>query len=255
MNLNRIERARRVRRSRESRPFKVFYDQFHAHFQAEEELAGSAVSPTTKWLLQRAFVISTVTATEVYFRDMLDAVFRMCKPKAFLPKLRDIHKAKYDIDDLVSIYVNHVHPCELILDGLSFQRVDTIEHVFSALLGRPFWKSVAPLQVRLKDKPSNVLEIKPEAVTKYGRLLQLRHELIHNPDAHKRELSAEELDWLYETPALILACDILITSFLSTNIDPDLKKTRNAQPAAPPNGAPVEPLGNSGVGGGSPSVS
>jgi hypothetical protein len=255
MDLNRIERARRVRRSRESRPFKAFYEQFQAHFQSEDELSASTVSSGTKWLLQRAFVISVVTATEVYFRDMLDAIFRMCKSEVFLPKLRDLHKAKYDIDDLVSIYVHRVHPCELILDGLSFQRVDTVERVFSALLGKPFWKSVAPVQVRVKDEPSKVLEIKPEAVSKYGQLLQLRHQLIHNPDAHKRELSAEELDWLYETPALILACDLLLTSYISENIDPELKKEPNPQQCAAPNGGPATQLGNSGVTEGPPSMS
>lgn len=255
MDINRIERARRVRQSRESRPFKAFYQQFEAHFRSEEELAASTVSSETKWLLQRSFVISLVTATEVYFRDMLDAIFRMCKPDVFLPKLRDLHKAKYDIDDLVSIYVKRVHPCELILDGLSFQRVDTVERVFSALLGKPFWKSVAPVQARVKDEPSKVVEIKPEAVSKYGHLLQLRHELIHNPDAHKRELSAEELDWLYETPALILACDLLLSSYISENVDPELRREQNAQRNAPPNGGPTESSGNSGVTGGPPSVS
>lgn len=233
MDLNRIERARRVRRSRESRPFRTFYDQFRAYLEAEEELARSGTSSATKWLLQRGFVISTVTATEVYFRDMLDAVFRTCKPEAFLPKLCEIHKAKYDIDDLIAIYVHRLHPCELILDGISFQRVDTIGRVFSTILGTPFWKSIAPVQVRVKDQPSNVLEIKPDAVTKYGQLLQLRHELVHNPEISKKELNEEELDCLYETPVLILACDLVIMSFLSKNVDPELELSRSPQAAAP----------------------
>jgi hypothetical protein len=225
MNLNRLLRTRQLLEGREGRPFNTFYKLWAAHFEAEEELSKSSVSAFTKWLFQRAFVISSVTATEVYFREMLDTIFRTCKPETFESKLKELHKTKYDIDELVVIYQKRVHPCELVVEGLSFQRIGTIEDVFSKLLEKPFWKSVVPIQLRQKDEPEKILHVTEESVKKFEKLLHLRHELIHHPDPKKTELSEDELDCLYEIPFLILACNIQITSHIAKNLDPELKKT------------------------------
>ncbi|MBB97750.1 MAG: hypothetical protein CML68_24520 [Rhodobacteraceae bacterium] len=90
-------------------------------------------------LLERSVVITFVTHVEVYFRDMLDAIFRQCSPNFFVPKLKHIHNIKYDIEDLIEIYKRQIHPLELVSSEVSFQNTDKIEKVFSKFLGKSVW--------------------------------------------------------------------------------------------------------------------
>ncbi|MDD9723821.1 hypothetical protein PVW51_24295, partial [Sulfitobacter sp. PR48] len=48
--------------------------------------------------------------------------------------LKHIHQNKYDINELVDMHVNMIHPCELVTNGLSFQNIESIERVFSKFL-------------------------------------------------------------------------------------------------------------------------
>ena len=50
----------------------------------------SKFAPKLRWLLEKQSVITMITASEVYFRDMLDGIFRVCKPEAFRPVLKEI---------------------------------------------------------------------------------------------------------------------------------------------------------------------
>ena len=79
----------------------------------------SKFSPKLRWLLEKQSVITMITASEVYFRDMLDGIFRVCKPEAFRPVLKEIYKSKHDIDDLLDFHVRRVHPLELIVDSFN----------------------------------------------------------------------------------------------------------------------------------------
>ena len=52
--------------------------------------------------------------------------------------LKHIHQNKYDINELVDMHVNMIHPCELVTNGLSFQNIESIERVFSKFLKKGF---------------------------------------------------------------------------------------------------------------------
>ena len=61
---------------------------------------------------------------------MLDAIFRQCDPAFFIPKLKDIHNYKYNIEDLIDIYKRQIHPLELVSSDASFQSIEKIDKVF-----------------------------------------------------------------------------------------------------------------------------
>lgn len=223
VDIDRIVKYRQNRKSPSGAPLRAFYAQFDPWINGANEVKQLSVSPSTKWLIERSLVISGVTAIEVYFRDMLDVIFRTCRADIFAPKLRELHKEKYDIDEVVEIYQKQINPCELVLAGLSFQRMDTIEKVFSTLINKPFWKSIVPVQIRLADDHTKQFEVTDRHIKSLRSLLGLRHELVHDPDKHKHRLTEEEISWLYDAGLLMFACDIVLSQFIEANIDPELK--------------------------------
>lgn len=223
MDIDSIAKYRQNRKSPSGAPLRAFYAQFDPWINGANEVKQLSVSQSTKWLIERSLVISGVTAIEVYFRDMLDVIFRSCRADVFSPKLRELHKEKYDIDEIVEIYQKQINPCELVLAGLSFQRMDTIEKMFSTLINKPFWKSAVPVQIRLKDDHTKQFEVTDRHVKSLRSLLALRHELVHDPDKHKHKLTEEEISWLYDAGLLMFACDIVLNQFIAANIDLELK--------------------------------
>jgi len=101
MNPQQILQARANRSSRLARPFENFYQSFTQCLSAGDALLKGGLAPDFVPLLERSVVISGVTAIEVYFRDILDLMFKYCAPDFFAPNLKAIHPEKYDIDDLL----------------------------------------------------------------------------------------------------------------------------------------------------------
>ncbi len=206
MDIERILQTRANRKSRTGRPFHVFYSTFSQCLDAGRCLI---VDPTSKHanLLERAVVITMVSAIEVYYKDVLDGIFRVCSPSFFEPHLKRIHATKYDIAELLEFYRNRVHPLELIAANQSFQNVDTIDAVFSKFLGGGIWSTVIGMQVRVKDSPETEGTFEPSLLTELKRLFALRHELVHDP-SRRATFSQETLDMISSAAFLLFGTDI-----------------------------------------------
>jgi hypothetical protein len=100
------------RASRLARPFENFFQSVSPCIDAADLVLAGSIDARFTPLLERSVVISTVTAIEVYYRDMLDSIFRICKPSFFVPRLRQLHSEKYDITDVIEIYKLGIHPLE-----------------------------------------------------------------------------------------------------------------------------------------------
>lgn len=83
MDINKIKSNRLASESRDSRPSNTFRDLFNSTDSALKEVAKLGASETTKETLLKNHLVNLVTAVEVYYRDMLDLVFRLCKPDSF----------------------------------------------------------------------------------------------------------------------------------------------------------------------------
>jgi hypothetical protein len=186
MDIERILRSRQVKGSRAARPYENFF-KLYSEIQIIEAIVTDPAKKadlleSTKWILEKHSVIILVTAFDVYFRDMLDAIFRLCKPQSFEPFLKEFHKAKYDIEELITIYKKQTHPCELVVDGCNFQNLNCISSVFSKLLGKSLWETAFSFRFRVKDKPETEASLDETNLHALQRTIALRHELIHNPD-------------------------------------------------------------------------
>jgi len=205
------------------RPYLTFH-RLYQEVVALSNFNDNGTASPTRWAIEKQSVITIVTAVEVYFRDMLDCIFRLCKPVAFRPYLKQIHPLKYDIDDLIEFHVSRVHPLELIADNCNFQNPDEIAKVFKALIGRPFWDAVLDLHFRLVEQPSLEVKLDQEYFKSLQRTLKLRHEIIHSPDMDRCELSDSERCDIHSIGLLICGCDILLTDFISKNLDEEIKQ-------------------------------
>lgn len=163
------------------RPFTTFFDEFSQCEQAAQAIVHGSVDEKFLILLERSSVISLVSAIECYYRDVLDGMFRLCKAEFVLPKIKQIHQAKYDALDIIDFFENEVQPYELIVLAQSFQNTESIERVFSKFVETGFWKSILNLQVRERDDPENVVTWTHKDMDGLKATFDLRHELVHNP--------------------------------------------------------------------------
>ncbi len=236
MDIAKITKNTKARKSREAKPIRAFLDLLNSTNSALEEVSDLGASDTTKETLLKGHIINTVTAVEVYYRDMLDSVFRLCNPSSFNEKLNKLHDKNYKIDDLIELYVNRVHPLELVASSLSFQNIQSIDKVFSTLIGKPFFKQAKKLKWRLAKKPESEFEITHEDINTLQEIFEERHQLIHNPSKHfelSEEIIMGKINSIF---CVIMASDLVLTQFINENIDPELssnKKIQRTQKDAP----------------------
>jgi hypothetical protein len=226
MNYKQIFQARENRKTRLARPFKNFFEMFDQCTKAGESILKDGATYEFTHLLERSVVISTVTAIEVYYRDMFDYIFRYCSPAFFEPKLKLLHSEKYDIQDLLSVYQNKIHPLELVTAAQSFQNVDRIEKVFSKFLDKGLWASVMSLQVRPTDNPDNVAKWNNDDFSGLKAIFELRHELVHDP-ARRLFLTEDVVVKLWQSAHMVFGSDFVLCEMLKENMDPTILDEKN----------------------------
>ena len=219
--------ARANRRSRAGKPFTTFFEAIKQATGAADAIVSGAFAPEFTPLMERAVVICTVTAVEVYFRDMLDAFFRFCSPDFFRPKLKFLHPDKYEIDDLLAVYEHRIHPLELVSWGQSFQNIQRIDRVFSKLLGSSFWTEVLSMQVRVAEKPETQTSFDHSGLEALQRVFNLRHELVHDP-AKSCFLTAEIRDDIWSCAFMVFGADIVLMRLLQEHADPSVSSDVDA---------------------------
>jgi hypothetical protein len=223
LNIDQVVTNREIRALRHSHPYRNLREAVDQCKAAGRDLLKTVKADTYPKLLERSVVITFVTHVEVYFRDMLDAIFRQCDPNFFIPKLKDIHNFKYNIEDLIEIYKKQIHPLELVSSDASFQNVEKIDKVFSKFVGKSVWAEAIGLKVRIKDNPDTVVSFEPEYLRALERVFSLRHELVHNPRKNF-SLTAEILTDIDNADGLLFAVDIVLCKVLADHIDPELIK-------------------------------
>ena len=218
MDLNKALKAQENRKTRNSRPFNNFYEMFTQCYQALEAISSGSCPKELIPLLERSIVITTITAIEVYYRDMLVIIFEKCSPQFYEQKLKQLHPEKYSINDLVEIYQQGMDPLELLSSSQSFQSMEKIEKVFSIFLekGKGFWDSVMNLQFRIKDKPETETAYNDKEYESMKAMFELRHELVHDP-ARISIMDQKVANNLWNTGGMILGSDIILTNLIEEN--------------------------------------
>jgi hypothetical protein len=224
MDIERIVKSRQLKATRAARPYDNFRKLYIDLTEVAPEVQNADLSEHTKGILEKHSVITLVTAVEVYFRDMLDSIFRLCKPETFEGFLREFHKVKYDIEELIAIYKKNTHPLELVVDGCNFKNSDVVNSVFNKLLGKPLWETVFSYKFRVKDTPEKEYQADKSHLLALKRSTALRHELIHNPDLTAVRLTEMQRSDLHSASFLVLCCDFVLSKFVSDNLDDEFRE-------------------------------
>jgi RiboL-PSP-HEPN len=228
MDIRQVLQARANRRTRIERPFANFHEMVEQCIAAGELVLSGSIDSKVVTLLERSAVISTVTAIEVYYRDILDFIFRYCSPKFFEPHLKQLYPEKFDISDLLEVYRHQVHPLELVSAYQSFQNIDRIDKVFSRFLNKGgLWDNVLQLRVRVKDSPSTESSFTRDDLLALKRLFDLRHELVHDP-ARSAFFTEQTIADLWSATSMIFGSDIVLTQVIQANRDPELASKTDA---------------------------
>lgn len=221
MDIKQILQARANRKTRIERPFKNFYELVQQCTEVGELIVSGSMDPRVTTLIERSAVISTVTAIEVYYRDILDFIFRYCKPVFFEPHLKQLFPEKFDISDMLDVYRHQVHPLELVSAAQSFQNVERIDKTFSRFLKGGLWDTVLQLQVRLKDDAASESSFDRSELVAMRRVFDLRHELVHDP-ARRSFFTEKTLEDLWAATHMVFGSDVVLTQAIQANRDPAL---------------------------------
>jgi hypothetical protein len=149
----------------------------------------------------------------------MDSVFRLCKPSSFKGKLKKLHNRSYDINDLIEMHVNQIHPLELVANSLNFQNIQSIDNNFSILIGKPFFNQTKKLKWRFKDKPETESEISHANILALQEIFEARHQLIHNPERNFSKTIEDIEDKIDSALGLIMASDLVLIQFINENVD------------------------------------
>lgn len=222
MNIKQVLQARANRKTRLDRPFATFFENFQQCIVAAELILSGSLDPRIVALVERSAVISSVTAIEVYYRDILDFIFRYCSPDFFEPHLKLLYPEKLDIAELLEAYRHNVHPLEIVSSAQSFQNTDRIDKVFSKFIGnKGLWSSVLQLQVRIKDDPLTEGGFAHDELVALKGIFVLRHELVHDP-ARRAYFSSQILEDMWSAAHFIFGSDIVLSQAIQANRDPAL---------------------------------
>lgn len=212
MELTEILKVRKNRNTRDARPFKNYAASHNKLFTCLKKIVQER--DEIKEILINSIIIGEVTSIEVYCKDILDAFFKICNPDFYKKTLKDIHKNKYDIDDLIFMHEKSIHPLELISFNQSFQNLSMIDSYFSKVLKIKVIEEIKALKVR-KDEKSDIITFDDAEIFEQTDLLfKTRHELVHNP-ANGMNIKIEDVEkMLFHSMIFIFGLDlILITNF------------------------------------------
>lgn len=223
MRIQEIKQYRSNRAERGAEPIKNFCNIGIECSTASNQLLENNYQSEFSHLIERSIVISFISAVEVYYKDIVDTIFKLCNPEFIKEPLKHIHQNKYDINDLIDLHVNMIHPCELVTNGLSFQNTESIERVFSKFLKKGFWSSLNGMKFRFKDTPKKIATYEDKYLQSLKYLFNLRHELIH--DAAKRKFIDSDLIKHIDNASLcVIFSNIILLKMINENLDPELKR-------------------------------
>jgi hypothetical protein len=166
------------------------------------------------------FVISDITAFEVYFKDIFLAIFQFHKdPKELILRCNDPKKIitrSLDLEDLVRVSFDHYSIPEIILQNLSFQRLDHIKEIFTKITGKNFCSALK--NRKFHQGMESEFELPGDCFPKIQEYLDMRNSIVHdwNPKPHLNVDRILDLHW--NMLAFVTAADeYLEWEFLSEN--------------------------------------
>ncbi len=216
---SKIQKSRQNMKYRQDRPYHNFrLKTSKSEKFLKKTLATFGDSATVREALSQ-FVISDISAFEVYFKDVFCEVFEFLKEDTEL--IQRCAKAKlvdrtFTLDDLIIITNDKIKISEIILGCQNFQNLDNINKVFSVIVDEKifdllnnnnFYRGEPKFPEKLKKYS---MSIRSDWYPLMQEYLELRHTLIHDYTPRKK-MNVERIFELHgNLEWFILAMDICI---------------------------------------------
>jgi len=171
------------------------------------------------------FVISDITAFEVYFMDLFQAtyLFSTCQ-KEFLDKCEKLVDKKFDFQELKTIIFGGYELSDLVMEHQNFQNLKSIDKVFSVLIKENFLDSLSERDfIITEEDKTDPFRLDKNWYSNLEYYLKLRHDLIHDFDPKLRISQEEILELHLNLIDVILAVD---TVFADEIFKPIVEKSK-----------------------------
>jgi len=166
------------------------------------------------------FVISDITAFEVYFRDIFLAMFSFCKNDTeLLSRCTKLVDKNFNIEDLVIIEKDGIGIPLIIVGLLNFQNLKTIDKVFSTITQQKIFELLDSNKF-YQGKPEDyeVYPLDKDWYSKLEEYLDLRHNLTHDFNPRLKIDSKRVIELHENLMAFIIAMDICLEwNFIQEN--------------------------------------
>jgi len=217
---DRIKQLRNSKENRTVRPYNNFMEKINRSEKLFEiiEKKISYEDCINEALYQ--YVISDITAFEVYFKDIFLAVFKLCKDyEGNLKKCNKLVEKRFDLEDFVVISSRGILLEEIILASQNFQNISDIEKTFSTLTGKSFIGNLKGRTFTSGGLEAIMFQLDEDFYTKLIEYLDLRHSLVHDFDPMLR-LKKEKIEELHDNLLLfIVASDVYLhRDFIEPNL-------------------------------------
>jgi hypothetical protein len=230
MDFEKLKKYIELEQSRDSRPMHAYTDLFMSLLLTIKDLEKAELEESSKELTYSLMVPHIVTAMEVYFRDSLSAIFRLCKYESFSGKLNNLLKKKYSVDEIIELESEGLHFLQVIPSEMSFQSIQSIGGNYDNFFTSGFINEIQKNQFRYEHLPESIMSVTSETLASVAELFSTRHEIIHNPNSTYLSVKHEVLNSFTEASLKFVFCaNMVIEDFIMNNAKKKLNKTEQVE--------------------------
>lgn len=219
MDYDKIKKFVDSQRSRDAHPIKAFSRSMINTTTLAAEIEDTEFTDKSRSLVLHLIVPHLVTIMECYFRDSLDAIFRLCKYESYVINLNKLIKKKYSVQDIIELEAEGLHFLQIIPRELSFQSLEQIISVYDNFVDTDFSSEIQKHQYRMKDYPDYIMEVTDDTLKGLSEMFFLRHEIIHNPNVKELNETTPDIGCYIDIVwGFIFCANQVIEKFIGDNL-------------------------------------
>jgi len=232
---SKIKKSRLNKKKREDRPFHNFQLKTQ---RSQKLLQNILVSISDKTCVKEAlsqYVISDITALEVYFKDVFLEIFDFFKDdKELLMRCSEgkLVEKNFSVEDLIIINREKIKIPEIILGHQNFQNLSSINKVFSTIVGEDLFELLNKNKFHRGEPEDFTVPLRSDWYPMMKEYLDLRHTLTHDYTL-KSKIDSQRIRELHNNlECFVIAMDICIFyNFIKPRVETEIQnKKRSKKP-------------------------
>ena len=219
----RSQRELELMRKREWYPLDSFLRKISCAGQILSIVEDNAEDNRVKWEARKNFIINCVTATEVYFKDIVKGLLELPRVKQNDSGVRELLKEKVSLWEAYMLFKEEeLSIGSIIAVHSSFQSLAHIDYTMSKILNLGFLDTVGNHKTQLEEEDKERYSMEtlylnedyPDWRRHLNEIFELRHDFVHHVN-FKDRIGFERLGTLWEhLDAFITVVDDYILGYV-----------------------------------------